>query len=570
MLRYFKRHIALASAAILLGILTQLLVPLSAVLEQRMIDLIVSADMAGFLQFLWAAAGAVLGIALGYFAAGIAEKWFTAAFWESLRNDLFAAVMERGVTRFAERDTAEYISHISSTVGAVVQNLTRPVFYLISYGVSALAVLGIMIWYSPILAGLSLACGMFSMILPLCFNKSFTTLMTDRTAKTAAMAVQLKEALNGHSVIASYGVFPKVRQRFLDASAAVKRIDLKIGIAIAGLENIGSFMDRAAWVVTFLVAGTMAARGDISLGTLVLFISLFGFFSSCLTVYAEMLPLLMSNKENIHLLLGIIDEDKREFKGSQPASLEEQLEMQGLSFQYKEGIPVIQNLDLTVRKNEKAALIGPSGCGKSTLMRLITGSYPGYTGSIRYDGTELHDIDPASLRKLVAVIEQNTFLFNDTLRYNICLGEHFPEEEIQRAVRAAGIDRFLDRIPGGLDGVCGENGGKLSGGERQRVALARALIRGVRVLILDEGVSAIDVATANEIEQELLDQEELTLLTITHRIKDGLTQQYHRILTMQDGKVQEVSSPEQIALQSESLLPPPRSGTVETGPDGPM
>ena len=101
------------------------------------------------------------------------------------------------------------------------------------------------------------------------------------------------------------------------------------------------------------------------------------------------------------------------------------------------------------------------------------------------------------------------------------------------------MDRFLPAIAGGLDGSCGENGAHLSGGQRQRIALARALIRGVKVLILDEGVSAIDVAAANEIEGELLDMEELTLLTITHRIRDGLVERYDRVLEMESGMLRE-------------------------------
>ncbi len=539
MIRYFKKHIALSASAILLGILSQLLTPLSAVLEQRMIDLIVSGDMSGFLRFLWVASIAVLGIAMGYFLDGIAEKWFTTKFWESLRNDLYDAVMRRSVTRFAEKDTAVYMSYINGTVGTVVQNLTRPVFYLISYGVSALAVLGVMAWYSPLLAVLSVLCGGASMILPLLFNKRFGRLMNEHIALNAAMSVQLKEALNAHEVIASYGVYLKLRQRFLKASADVARMDKKMGVTMAELENIGRFMEHVAWVVTFFVAGTMAARGSITVGTLVLFLSLFGFFSGCLTIYAQMLPLLLSNRKSIKLLLGIIDENRREFTGAAPAHLENALEISGLSFRYKEEVPVIDRLDLTIQKKEKVALIGPSGCGKSTLIRLLTGCYANYTGTIRYDGTELHEIDPEGLRKLVTVIHQNTFLFNDTLRFNICLGEDFPEEALTRAVHLSGVDRFLGNIPGGLDGNCGENGAKLSGGECQRIALARALIRDVKVLILDEGVSAIDVATANAIEQELLDREDLTLLTVTHRIKDGLTRRYDRVLTMENGALRE-------------------------------
>ncbi len=543
MLRYFKRHLPLTALAVLLGILTQLLTPLSAVLEQRMIDLIVSGDISGFLRFLWVAAGAVLAIATGYFLDGITEKWFTFRFWESLRNDLYDAIMARSVPRFGEQDTAEYLSHITGTVGAVVQNLTRPVFYLISYGVSALVVLGTMVWYSPLLAALSVLCGGLSMILPLRFNRKLTALMTEQVALAAALNVQLKESLNGHDVIAAYGVFPSFRRRFRQASGDVARLEKRLGVVIAELENIGRFLDRAAWIVTFLVAGTMAVRGDITVGTLVLFVSLFGFFSSCLTVYAEMLPLLLSNQENIRLLRGFLDEKGPDPSGRARPRLENALEVAHLAFRYQPDIPVLEDLCLTIRKNEKVALLGPSGCGKTTLIRLLTGSYPNYQGDIRYDGTELHDLDPAGLRKLVTVIQQNTFIFNDTLRFNICLGEEFSDEALAQALRRSGVERFLARIPGGLDGPCGENGSKLSGGERQRVALARAMIRKVQVLILDEGVSAIDVATANEIEGELLKMRDLTLLTVTHRLQDGLTGQYDRILVMENGTVRQRREP---------------------------
>ena len=125
----------------------------------------------------------------------------------------------------------------------------------------------------------------------------------------------------------------------------------------------------------------------------------------------------------------------------------------------------------------------------------------------------------------------------DTIRYNICLGEVFSETELNRAVKLSGVELFLPSIVGGIDGSCGEDGANLSGGQKQRIALARALIRGVDFLILDEGVSAIDIETANKIEQELLDMEELTLLSITHRIKDGLIHRYDRVLSMSEGRI---------------------------------
>lgn len=539
MLRYYKRHIGWVAAALIFGIATQLLTPFSAIMEQRMIDLVISGDMEGFRGALWMAGAVVLSVALCYFFSGVARKGFEAKFAETLRNDLYDGIMGRNLVQFEEKDTAEYLSFVTSNASSLAGNLGTNIFYLICYGIAAIVVLGIMFYYSPLLAGASLVCGLVSMVLPLRFNKKLQELLMARVEKNAAMSVQLKEALNGHEVISSFGVLSRLRERFVKANAQVTETDCRMGVTLSELENVGQVMDRAAWFVNFLLAGTMAARGDISVGTLVMFVSLFGYFSTCLTLYAQILPLILSQKKNIQMVLGIIDGRGAEFAGREEAAFEDRLQVSDLSFRYAPDVPVLEHLDLTLYKNEKMALIGPSGCGKSTLIKLISGNYTDYTGAIRYDGTELHDLDNRKLRDLVTVIHQNTFLFNDTLRFNICLGEEFSEGELQRALYLSGVDRFLPSVAGGLDGSCGENGGHLSGGQRQRIALARALIRGVKMLILDEGVSAIDVAAANEIEGELLDMEELTLLTITHRIRDGLMERYDRVLEMKDGALAE-------------------------------
>ena len=539
MLRYYKRHKLLVIATMGISILTQLLTPVSAIMQQRIIDLITAGNMDGFRQMLWVAGAIVLGTALAYFLGALTEKSFEAKFCEDLRNDLYDSIMRRGAARFEEKDTAEYMSYITSNASTVSNNLAQPVFFLISYGISALVVLGIMFSYSPVLALTSIVCGLLSMILPMRFNKTLGKQVMTKMEKAAALNVQMKEALSGHSVVSAFLVFPSIRRRFIQASSDVAKTDQRMGVTISGIENIAQVMDKVVWFITFLVAGTMAVEGRITIGTLVMFISLFSYFSGSMTTYAQLLPLLLSSRENNRLMLSIIDENEAVFTGTKDASCEQQIEVKNLSFRYTKDVPVLEHLNLTLRRNEKVALLGASGCGKSTLIKLLSGHYADYTGSIRYDGTELHDIDPQKLRRLVTVIHQNTFLFNDTIRFNICLGEEFSDAALQNALYLSGADRFISALPEGVDSPCGENGALLSGGQKQRIALARALIRGVSVLILDEGVSAIDVATANEIESELLHMENLTLLTITHRIKDGLTAQYDRVLTMENGALKE-------------------------------
>lgn len=541
MLRYFKRHLVLAIVALVISILAQLTTPLVAMMEQQMIDLVTAGDLAGFRQKLLWAGAIVIATALAYFLNALTQKKFMVRFEESLRNDIYDGVMRQSHVHFQEKDTAEQMNMVEARVSTIANNFTGPVFFLLSYGAMAVVVLWLLFRSSVLLGLVSIVCAIISMLPPLAFNKRLGKQLMGKLDKQAALTKALKEALNGHEAICAFGIFAPIRRRFSTTSREKADADYEIEVTISLLENASRVMQKFTWFVAFLLAGGMAIRGDITVGTMMLFITLFGNFCSCVIMYAQMLPILLGTAPTIKQVLAVIDGKETDFTGEKAPSYENELDVQDLSFRYTEDVSVLEDLNLTIRKNEKVALIGASGCGKSTLIRLLSGSYASYSGAICYDGTELRDLDIEKLRRIVTVIHQNTFLFNDSIRFNICLGEEFSQEALDKAVHMSGVDRFLPEVPGGLDGSCGENGANLSGGQKQRIALARALIRGVHFLILDEGVSAIDVVTANEIEQELLDRKELTLLTITHRIKDGLTEQYDRVLMMENGRLKERS-----------------------------
>ena len=539
MFRYMKRHCKIAVTAMLLSILTQIITPVSVILEQKLLDYIVAGDMPSFSRILFVVAFIVFVTVSAYFLKTLVVNKLKSRYAENLRNDLFSGIMQQAYAKFYKKDTAEYISNIINDVNTVTQNYTSPILSIIGSGFSATISLVIMVVYSPLLTVVAVACSFVSFWIPIIITRDLRKHLINKSVQETQVSIQLKEALNGYETISTYGVFSGALKRFKDANHSLESICYKVAKKVSLLENSAVVIGKLARLITFFVAGTMAAHQEITVGTVFLFVTLYEYFSSDILLFSQCIPLLRGSKAVAEKLLALIDENNGTLDEKETILFLHKMDIKHLCFQYVPGIPVLRDVNFTLNKGEKTALVGPSGCGKTTLIRLISGNYNDYQGGIYFDGVERKEVSMPQMRNLLAVIHQQTFIFNDTIRNNICLGEKFTDEELSNALSISGVSKFIANIDGGIDGFCGEDGVNLSGGQKQRIALARALIRGVDFLILDEGTSAIDVETANSIEKELLNMQDLTLLTITHRIKDGLLLNYDSVIVMENGQIKE-------------------------------
>jgi len=226
------------------------------------------------------------------------------------------------------------------------------------------------------------------------------------------------------------------------------------------------------------------------------------------------------------------------------------IEFKNVTFSYGKG-NVIRNFNLTISKGEKVALVGLSGSGKSTLIALLLRLYDVIEGEILIDGINIKEYELDSIRKAFALVSQDIFLFNDSVKENLLAGENYSDEEIDHALAVSYAHEFISQLPEGMDTQIGDRGLKLSGGQSQRLTIARAFLRDCPVLLFDEATSALD-NESEKVVQKALDKvaSHKTVVAVAHRL--STIQNYDRIIVMKEGqKIEEGKHADLIELSGE-------------------
>ncbi len=229
------------------------------------------------------------------------------------------------------------------------------------------------------------------------------------------------------------------------------------------------------------------------------------------------------------------------------------IEIKNLSFAYQKEKPILQNINIKIKKGSKIALVGASGSGKTTLANIIVGFYPLDEGEILYNGISNHELKLSTVREHIHLILQHPKLFNDSMRFNLTLGNNYDDKRIKEALKIAQLSSVVDELDKGLDTIVGKDGIKLSGGQRQRVAIARMILADPAVVIFDESTSAIDVHTEvrlfDALDEFLRDK---TVITIAHRLSTIKSAEY--IFVLEDRAVVDSGTPQELLSKDKSYF----------------
>jgi len=353
----------------------------------------------------------------------------------------------------------------------------------------------------------------------------------------------VEENVLAHRDVRLHGAQAGQASRFEALSNALRRLSIKSTVAYAGMSAITQVLAAMALSAVISIALLQGSENTTTVGGFVAFVTAMLLLIAPIKSLSDGATPITRGLAALERGLDLVDLIDDESSGSfRKARVAGDIEFSNVSVAYKpDAPPALDAISLAIRAGETVALVGSSGSGKTTLVSLLPRFVDFSAGSIRLDGTELRDWDLPSLRSQFAFVSQHVVMFNNSMAFNVALGQSFDRDKVVSCLAAANLGQLLEELPQGIDTVLGHNAMQLSGGQRQRLAIARALYKDAPVLILDEATSALDTESEKAV-QEAIQRLAAgrTSLIIAHRL--STIQHADRIIMMNAGRIVEQGS----------------------------
>ena len=463
-----------------------------------------------------------------------------------LRNAVYFRVIHQSSSFFHTHSTGQLISRITNDIERIQFACSTTLADALKQGLTLLVFLYLVFAIDWRLALISLTLAPLIIYPSKYLGRKIQKTSRSSQDKMEEITNILQETIVGHRIVKAFGMEGFEYNKFKTATRRLARINLSWARMHAITSPYMELVGAITIVGLFYYIQNQVSRSQLTPG-------MFGVFLTALVGLYDPVRRISGIYNSFQQAIGasgkvfeIMSESPDVVEKPGALTLKgfrDEIEFRDVSFNYSDSdMPVLKNVDLCVTSGQVIALVGSSGSGKTTLANLIPRFFDPTSGQIFFDGIDIRDVSLSSLRSLIGMVTQETVLFNDTVRNNICYGrDQVSEEEMIEAANAALAHEFIQQLPNGYESVIGERGQKLSGGQRQRIAIARAILKNSPILILDEATSSLDS------ESEILVQKALsnlikgrTVFVIAHRL--STIRQADKIIVIDQGQISEIGT----------------------------
>ena len=534
--RLFYKNKMCFIASVIMTIVMSFLNLMISWLIQQIMDSMANQNMQAVGRCAWIAASVVIAYTVANAVYRAVYPRFLQRAMQQYRDYAFSRLTQKSLRSFSKEGTALYVSALTNDCTSIENNYLAATFTLIELLFCFLGALIMMLYYSPVMLVLAVALSFLPVAVSMTAGNRLTEQEKEISKKNERFVSIVNELLSGFPVIKSFRaetqasrLFSKRNEQAEEAKKNKRRTEQLISL----LANDAGII---AQMGIFLAGAWLAISGKgVTAGVVIVFVQLMNYILNPIS----QMPLLWSNRKAAIALMeklsDALSENVREEGREKLNGFSEKIEVKDLTYGYEPESHVLKDLDVQFDAGKSYAIVGGSGSGKSTLLNLLMGSSSNYQGEICIDGVSIKNIESESLYQLMTSVQQNVFVFNDTIRNNVTMFHEFPDKEVTLALERSGLSEFIEKR--GEDFVCGENGANLSGGERQRISIARALLRKSPIILVDEATAALDAATARAVSFSILNLVGMTRIVVTHRLEEAILRRYDKILVMKNGTI---------------------------------
>ena len=510
------------------------------------VDIFSSGQTERFIPIIALSIGLIITMFLAEYIDGLVMSKYIKNTVNYLRTDIFYKIIDKDIKDFSLDNSGKYISILYNDIKIIEDNFLNNIFQVIASILSFSISIAVLFYISPLVVIFIILFGVLGFVIPNALSKKLVIAKNDYSTNLEEITSVTKDLFSGFEVIKGFNISKKINQVFKYNSNNVETSKRKYSIIEAIIRGFSISFSVTIYLGVLILGGYLMYHNRITVGTAIIIIQLSTHIVGPVKTSISLINQIKSVSLISKKIEDILKSSSEDIEENNLENFKNCIEINNLTFSYNEERKALDNINLVFEKNKKYAIVGESGCGKSTLIKLLMRYYNDYEGSIKIDDNDLKSIYSSDLYKNMSMIQQNVFMFDDTIKENIKLFANHSDEKVIKACKRSGIYNLIERLPNGIDSLVGENGSKLSGGEKQRIAIARSLINDTQILILDESTSALDNETAYNLESSLLELDDLTLIVVTHKLIKNILLNYDEIIVMRDGKIVEKGSFEEL------------------------